>query len=218
MLVGDQLARSRSKSAQKVRTIWRNRRRRSLLRKEITVFWSLRLLCCAFCTSLTLQAVRRRVSTAWRRIRKVVPSIAASFLRAPSANCNSSMRCRNLSDNGCDTIGIGPPYWAHTESENGCGHVFEGIVRCNARASHDYHGFNAQRPPCRVAVLRLHGLAILDSDLFPSSVDTHESLHCVMLTRGEIHGKIGDVAAFNADHLLPIVIPQVRQCPCFMDP
>src|SRR5215471_6324306 len=113
MLVGDQLARSRSRSEQKVRTIWRNLRNRSFLRKEITVFGALRL-CWAFCTSLTDQAVRRRVSSPRRRARKVGPSIAGSFLRAASANCNSSMRCRNLTDNGCDTAGINPLLWGRT--------------------------------------------------------------------------------------------------------
>ena len=37
------------------------------------------------------------------------------------------------------------------------------------------------------------------------------SFHCVCLAGRKIHGKIGDIAGFDADHLHPFVIRKIRQ-------
>ena len=53
---------------------------------------------------------------------------------------------------------------------------------------------------------------------FLQIADRHPSLHCVLLTRREVHSKVGNVAGFNAEHLGPRVLSRVGQFPCLIGP
>jgi hypothetical protein len=48
--------------------------------------------------------------------------------------------------------------------------------------------------------------------------NSDEDFHFVLLARREIHGKIGDIAGFETDHLHPFVIRKIRQGLCLLHP